>query len=164
MAHLALRDQALHFAPGLLDWCVAVDIVELQQVDVVALQPAQACLEVGADHLRPEVHPVAPLLVGQGAALREDEDVLAAAQCAPDDLFRPAPAVEGRRVDPVDTEVECGVDRANGLTLVLRSPPSSPVAPRSDRRRADTDRSDLHVCERAGLHAATLRKLLGSDP
>src|SRR5262249_41089027 len=154
VADLALPDQALDFSPRFLDRRVAVDVVELEQVDALALQPAQARLDIGANGARAQIHPVAPLRVGQRAALREHEDLVAPTEGAAHDPLRASPAVERRRVDPVHAGVERRVDRADRLGLVLRPPPNGPVAPGADRRRADADWRDLYVGERSRLHAA----------
>ena len=76
VAHLPFRDQALHLGPGLLDRRRRVGVVELHQVEAVPPQPTQAGVHVRANRLGPEVHTVAPPLVGERAALREDEDVV----------------------------------------------------------------------------------------
>ena len=157
VADLAFVDQALHLGPGVLDRRRAVDIVELQQIDALAPQPAQARVDIGADRPRAEVHPVTALRVGQRAALGEDQHVVSPVERTADDLLRAAPPIERRRVDPVQAEVERRVDSANRLRLVLRSPPHRPVASRPDRRGADADRRDLHVRERTRLHDETLR-------
>ena len=55
VAHLALGDQAVQLTPGLFDRRVAVDVVELHQVEPFPSQPREAGLDVRADALRSEI-------------------------------------------------------------------------------------------------------------
>src|SRR3954452_22014800 len=96
VSHLPLVDQALDLRPRILDRRCAVDIVELEKLDALALQATEARLHIRADRLRAEIYSIAAFVVGQRAALGQHEHVLAAAQRAPGDLLRATPAVERR--------------------------------------------------------------------
>jgi hypothetical protein len=56
--NLPLRDELLQRAPRLLDRHAPVEVVELQQVDPLAPQPAEALLAAAPDRIRTEVHVV----------------------------------------------------------------------------------------------------------
>ena len=71
-------------------------------------------------------------------------------QGAANDLFRVAQAVDCRRVDPVDPELQSPVDCRNGLVIVLWAPGELPVAT-ANGPCAKSDRSEVkvRVAERA---------------
>ncbi len=88
----------------------------------------------------------APTVVAQGAAFREEIDLLApAGERLAHQPLRPAPAVERRRVDPIHACIERRLDGADGVAFILRPPVNAPLRCRADRRRADTDTSDLQI-------------------
>src|SRR5205807_4775535 len=106
----------------------------------------QARLQIATDHVRREVRVVAARPVAHRAALREDEDAIAATSHGPsDDLLRPAPPVEGSGVDPVDALLDRGVDGADGVGFVLWAPVDRPAGCGPERRRPHTDAGDLEV-------------------
>ena len=155
-ADLPLLPEPLQLAPRLLDRRRAVEVVDLEQVDVVDAEAQQAGLEVGADRLRPVVHPRDALGVRHRPALREHEHVVAPAlECAAHDLLGSAPAVERCRVDPVRARVESRPDRFDRLALVLAAP-VDPLPAGADRRRADADHCDLRSfrAEPSSLHGS----------
>ena len=160
VADLAFRDELLQRAPRLLDRHVPVDVVELQEVEPLTPEPAQALLAVAPDRLGAEVHEVVPVVAAQRAALGEDEDVLAAGERAADDLLGVPPPVEGSRVDPVDAAVQRGMDGPHRVAVVLRPPVDPPLSrPRADGRGADADARDQQVAraEAAPIHNGVQR-------
>src|SRR5580765_1163136 len=136
--------------------------MDLQQVDPVRAQAAQARLEIRTDAPGTEIHARAGLS-REGPALREDEDIATASfESAGDDLLGAAPTVEGRGVDPVDAQVERMSNRANRRRIVLRSPPDGPVTARADRRGPDSDRGQLQIggAELPSLHTEEATRLV----
>src|SRR5580765_8126899 len=136
--------------------------MDLQQVDPVRAQAAQARLEIRTDAPGTEVHARAGL-GRERPALCEDEDIAAASfESAGDDLLGATPTVEGRRVDPVDAQVERMSNRANRRLVVLRSPPDGPVPARADRRGPGSDRGRLQIggTELPPLHTEEATRLV----
>jgi hypothetical protein len=161
VAHLPFRDELLKRAPRLLDRHAAVDVVELQQVEPLTPEPAQALLAIASDRVGAEIHEVVPVVAAQRAALGEDEDVLAARERAADDLLGVPPPVEGSRIDPVDAGVHRSVDGPHGVAFVLRSPVDPPLGrPRADGRGADADARDEQVArvKAAPIHTDVQRR------
>ena len=66
----------------------------------------------------------------------------AALDGAADNLFGMAKSIDRRGVDPVDAAVERGVDGADGVVVVLRSPGEG-EASAADGPRANAERRDL---------------------
>ena len=155
VANLSLGDELLERAPRLLDRHAAVDVVELQEVEPLATEPAQALLAAAPDRLGAQVHEVVAVVAAQRAALREDEDVVAPGERAADDLLGVPPPVEGSRVDPVHAAVQRSVDGPHRVAVVLRPPVDPPLSrPRADGRGADADPRDQQVgrAEGAPIH------------
>ncbi len=146
VAYLPFRDELLQRAPGLLDRHAPVDVVELQKVEPLTTEPAQTLLATAPDRLGAEIHEVVAVVAAQGAALGEDEHVVAAGERAADDLLGMPPTVEGSGIDPVDTAVHRSVDGPHGVAVVLRAPVDPPLSrPRPDGRGADADTRDEQV-------------------
>jgi hypothetical protein len=93
--------------PALLDVGLRVGPVDLVEVDRIDSQPGEAGLDLAPDRVALQaVGDAAPTAVEE-RRLREDvRPILAAGEDAADDLLRVSEAVDGRRVDPVDTEIE----------------------------------------------------------
>lgn len=98
--------------------------------DTDALRSLATVLEV-PDHavLREHVRPIGFGQVGEGAG---------------DDLFRVAEAVDGGRVDPVDTALDGVTNGGDRVGVILRAPAERPVTA-ADRPRAESDARDVHA-------------------
>jgi hypothetical protein len=77
-------------------------------------------------------------------------------QCASDDFFRVAEAIDGGGVDPVDAEFEGAMNGGDGVVVILRSPGELPAGT-AYGPGAIADWSDLHirVAKLAGLHCVS---------
>ena len=140
----------------LLDLGVGRGAVDLVQVDVVGLQPAQARLDL-AHQPAPAVAALVGVLAHRPVRLGRQHDVLAAAlQGLADDLLGLPRRVHVGGVDDVDPGVERRVDDPDGVVVVG-------VAPRAEHHRAERERADLDAgtAERAHLHAAQPAPCLG---
>src|SRR5262249_33615996 len=124
-ARLALLDEIGHRCPRLLDGRPGhpVGPVELEQVDPLEAETAEAPLALLANRLGPEIvlDPAVGPAFPPPPTLREDEDVLADAERgerAAHDLLRASEAVHGRGVDPVHAELDGVADRSDRLVVV----------------------------------------------
>ena len=135
--------------PGFLDRTGIVSLragrpdrpVNLVQIDALRLQTAEALFDLPANRLRIEAVPRISRRVPHEAALREHVRPVAArdiAQCLPDDFLRMAEPVDRGRVNPVETPIDRAPNRRDGVGVVLRPPPESPLA--ADRPGAQADR------------------------
>jgi hypothetical protein len=117
--------------------------MHLVKIDGVYPEAAKAVLCLAANVLQ-TVADLA-LLVPDQAAFRKDEWLVRSRfQCAGYHLFRMPQAIHRRRVNPVDTELQCFVNGSDRILVVLRPPGKLPVAT-ADRPRAEPDRSESHV-------------------
>src|ERR1700761_5243492 len=55
-----------------------------------------------------------------------------------------AQAINGRRIDPVDAEVQRLVNRRDRIVIVLRSPGKRPISA-ADGPRTEANRRELHI-------------------
>ena len=122
--------------------------MEVEQVDVVALQASQALLAGAANVSRREV------LRGRRIRLQErigvevvaglggdDEPAAAPAQRACEQLLAVAAGVDVRRVEQVDAQVDCLTEQSEGLALV----PPGRLRP-CERPHVEPDGGDLNSC------------------
>ena len=131
--------------PPLLDVTIRVGPVDLVEIDRVNAEPRQAGLDLAADRVPLEaVHHAAAAAVEQPGLGEHVRAPLDALQRAAHDPLRVPEAVDSRRVDPVDTELQRPLDRGHRLGVVLRAPAELPV-PAPDRPRAEPDTGDLQA-------------------
>src|ERR1700740_319277 len=84
-------------------------------------------------------------------ALGKDERLMACAiQGTGNDLFRMSKTIDGRGVDPVDTEIERAVNRMDGFGVVLRPPAKFPVAATDGpRAKANWSKTKIRISKSA---------------
>ncbi len=150
--HLALGDEGLHRLPDLVPRRVAVDVVELVQVDVVGLQPPQRRFAGPPDVQRGQEGVVGPV-VHRPVQLRGDHRLLAPTAAlgepASDDLLGPAlplaPPVHVGRVEEVDAGLVGGVHDREGVLLGgLRAEVHRAEAQSADRQAGAAQVGVLH--------------------
>jgi hypothetical protein len=80
-----------------------------------------------------------------------------ATQRLADDGFRPAEAVGGRRVDPIDAPGDRAPDGGNRVRIVLRAPPETPGA--ADRPGPEADAGDVEggLTQLSRLHSVIIK-------
>jgi hypothetical protein len=140
--------------------------VDLEQVDVIGAQAAQARLELVRERIGPRVAPdrellsaralgveeaLAARIVPAETGLRQQERALAPpGERAADHALGVPEAVHGRGVDRVHAELERRVDRRQRALVVAAAP-----VPTADRPRAEGDdgHAELRLPERSPLHA-----------
>jgi hypothetical protein len=136
--------------------------VKLQDINVVGSEPPQAGLEIGADAGWAQVFD--ELSAGTyGPALREEERFVAStAKSGTDERLATTPAVERRRVDPVDARGERGVDCPHRAPAGLASPPGPRIAGRGQRSGAEAHSAEgklRHRCLELALGLAVPGRL-----
>src|SRR5262245_38418714 len=150
MAHLALLDEALHRADGVLDRHARIDAVLEVEVDRVDLEPGEA-LVAGFDHvLRPAVR--GRLAVGRThvAELGRDHRLraIAVGERAGEQLLILAVGVGIGGIEKIGTGVERLADRGDRLGLVHRPVEAghrhAPQAQPGDLEPALAETSQLH--------------------
>jgi hypothetical protein len=113
--------------------------VDLVEVDRVEPEAREAALDLSPERVAVQALQRRPVRAFRLPALGEDERPLVeAGDRAADDLLGVAEAVLGRRVDPVDAELERAMDRGDRVVVVLVAP--TPVVLRAaERPGAETD-------------------------
>jgi hypothetical protein len=118
-ADLALLDQALHRADGLLDRHVRVDAVLVIEIDDLQAKTLQARLAGLHDVLGTAVDSLLAVGALGLAELGCDDDLVAPAlERAPEQLLVVPPAIHVGRVEVVDAAVERVVDDRDRLVVV----------------------------------------------
>src|SRR6267378_1491977 len=134
-----------------------MDLVEIDHIDGKA---AEAVLDFAADRIGAQYLLYLTLGIPAQPALGEDVRFRAAPllQRAADDFLGVSQTVDSGRVDPVDAQFECALNRSNGVVVVLRSPGELPARP-ADGPGPVADGSDAQVgiAKRACLHFNLLK-------
>jgi hypothetical protein len=105
--------------------------VNLVQVDRVDPKPSQAALQFAPHGVGRQAVGDVPLLIPDQAAFREYERPAGLRDFGERPryhLFRMPQAVDCSGVDPVDSQVECPPDRADGFPVILRPSGEGPAA------------------------------------
>ena len=120
--------------------------MDLVKVDGVHLESAQAVFAFLADRRLAQDGAHLALLAPHLTALREHVRPLALPlrQRPRDHLLRATQPVDGRGIDPVDAEIERGVDGSHRVVVLLAAPAELPVAA-TDGPGAEADGSDVEV-------------------
>ncbi len=146
VAGLARLDDVVQRLERLLDRCVAVPPVNLQQVDVVQSQPAERVVDLGEDRLpgqSPAVGPGTRLAVDLGG----DDRRLAVGEVAQrpaQDLLTRSVGVDVGGVEEVDARVDRTLDQR--ACLVLGEDPRVTAATGvAEAHHAETDGGDLQA-------------------
>jgi hypothetical protein len=63
-----------------------------------------------------------------------------------------AQAVNGRRVDPVDANFQCSMNRRNRLGIVLPTPPKLPIAANGPGTKANGGDGQIRITEQFCFH------------
>ena len=145
-------------APSVSSMSVSrIGTVDLVQVDVVGLQPAQAVLDLAHDPA-PRVAPLVRVVAHRAVDLGGEHDVVAPAPAAP---CRRSPRTRPREyTSAVSTKLmpasSARVDDADRVVVVA-------VAPGAEHHGAEAERADLDAgaTERAHLHALTVPPAAG---
>ena len=119
--------------------------MNLIDVDVIGSKPAQGVLDLAQDTGAAgiaEYLSALPFQSGLGCNKNLRAQSAFGDRLA-DDLLRTAESVDRGRVDNVDTMLECGADRSNGLSFVGSAPHPTADGPSSDSNRR-------HLQRRAG--------------
>ena len=132
MADLALPDQIVERADGLLDRRGGVRAVRVVEVHVVGLQTAQRALDAGHDPASREAA-IARIVGARHADLAgDDEPIAPAGDRRADVAFRDAVRVHVGGIEVIDTQIGGVVDECGGLL---------PVAVMGERLVAAEDRT-----------------------
>src|SRR5712691_6788823 len=130
-ADFAFGFQCGESLPGFLDAGFAVirRPVHLIEIDRVDVQAAKTVFAFAPNGIRAEFLPNFALLVPTQNAFGENVGTRATPflQRARDDLFRVAYAVDGGRVDPIDTQFQRAMNGGDGIGVVLWSPSKFPA-------------------------------------
>ena len=142
-----------HRGPSLFDVSILHRPVDLVEVDRLHLEAAQAVFHLAADLQQGAPDPA--LVVPHHAALGEEEWLdRRLLHRLPDDRLGVAKAVDGRRVDPVDAEVDGLADGRDGGVIVLRPPGEGPVAAAyGPRAKSDRREPHLRIAKLSQLHS-----------
>ncbi len=119
--------------------------MDLVEVDGVDGEAAERAFDLFSERCGPERAPDGAVGVPAHGTLGEDERLMAGGlERAADDFFRVAEAVDGRGVNPVDTEIEGAMDGGDGFVVVLGAPCEFPVSA-ADGPCAESDGGEVEV-------------------
>ena len=140
--------------------------VHLVKIDGFDLQPAKAVFAFTANGIGAESLGDFPFFIPAQNTLCEDMGARATPfpQCAGNDFFRMAQAVDGGGVDPIDAKLKRAMNRGNGVRIILVAPGKFPAGT-ANGPRSKTDGRDLEVrvSELARFHSCFSRKRCGDD-
>lgn len=127
VAHLPLADELVEGREDLVDRCLRVERVQLQEIDVVGAEPPQRCLGC-PDEPRARRAGVLRAVAHRQRCLRREQDLIASAlHGRAEDLLRGAVRVDVGRVEQRDAGVEAEVDKIPCLARIG-------IAPRAEER------------------------------
>src|SRR5580765_8514815 len=102
--------------------------MDLVQVDCFRSEALEAAFELASQRVGLEAERDRAVACSDRAALGEEQwPPLETPQRLAHDAFGVAPAVGGGGVDPVDAELDCALDRRDGVTVVLTRPALLPL-------------------------------------
>ncbi len=134
-ADLAGAIERAHGFRDLLNRCVGIRPVNLIEVDGVGLQAAEGILNLPDDAVLARVAEWTAALPVE-TDLGRNQRALApttCGECLSDDLLGVAEAVDGRRIDEIDTAIQRRVNRPDRVGLVAAAPHPAANCPGSKR-------------------------------
>jgi hypothetical protein len=134
---LAAANEIVEGADGLLDRRLRIEAVQLEEIDIVGAEPAQAALDRTQQMVTRGADIVRPLAGAEGRLGRDDDAVAAAGDGLAQDLLGQAVGVDVGAVEHGEAGLEADIDQAGGLPHVAFAPGAEELVAATERTRAE---------------------------